>query len=105
LNPGTLKHRITIQQSTEASNTYGEMVPTWATFATRRAGIKTMRGSESHKSQQVLSEAKILFSMRYLSGVTTKMRISFDSRLFDILFVDNSAETGKTTFLECEEQT
>lgn len=105
MNPGKLRHKIIIEQATESQNSYGEVINTWATFTTRRASISNLRGGESLKSNQVSSEASILFVLRTLSGVTTKMRVSYDSRLFDIVYVDNGNETQKETRLECTEQT
>lgn len=105
MNVGQLRHKVIIQSLTETQNTYGEPIKTWATFATRRAAIKTVSGSEKMSSKQLNSEAKIIFTLRYLSGVTTKMRVSYDSRIFDIIAIDNGIERQKATLLECIEQT
>ncbi len=105
MNPGQLKHKIVIEQSTPAQDSFGEPIDSWTTFATRRASAKTLRGGESFKSSQVTSEAQVMFTLRFLDNVTTKMRVNWNARYFNILFVDNGDETQKETRLECKEFT
>ena len=39
MNFGMLNERVIVQQSTDAANSLGETIQTWATFATVWAGI------------------------------------------------------------------
>lgn len=105
MKAGKLRHKIIIQSLTETQDGFGEGIKSPSTFATRRASIKNLRGGEKFTAQQVNSDAQVLFTIRYLSGVTTKMRVSYSGRVFDILYVDNGAERDTETRLECREQT
>lgn len=84
MNAGDLRHRITIQQPTVAQDSYGEPVPTWSTFATVWAAAEPATGREYWANQQVTSELSVRFRIRHRTGITPSMRVSWDSRLFDI---------------------
>lgn len=103
MNPGQLKHNIEIQHYVPSANAYGEPSKTWSQFASVRSARKSLRGGEGYKNNQIISDATEQFTFRYLAGVTTKMRVLWDQRYFDILFVDQ--EINKTTRLECREIT
>jgi SPP1 family predicted phage head-tail adaptor len=87
LNPGDLRHRITIQTFTESSNDYNEPVKTWATFATVWASVSPLIGREYFASQQITAEVTGKIRMRYLEGVTPKMRVLFSGKIYDIAAV------------------
>jgi len=96
---GKLRHQIVIQQTTESRNAVGEVDDTWSTFATVRASVEPLQGRESFVLSQSLAEMTIRFRIRYLDGVTPKMRISYDSRLFDIESVVHVNERGREMHL------
>lgn len=104
MRAGKLRHPIVIQQASESNNSIGEPIATWTTYAERRASIANPGGGESFGNHQINAEANLNFTLRHLSGVTTKMRVSFDSRVFDILAIRNPMERNKTLILECKEQ-
>ena len=88
MRAGRLRHRVTIQQPTEgAPNSYGETANTWSTLATVWALVQTMSGREGYYAAQVQPDASVQITMRYREDVTTDMRVSYDSRYFNILSV------------------
>ena len=98
MQAGYLRHRITIQTTTQTQNaTYGTTEDSWATHVTAWASIEPLRvGSrEWFDAQKFTAEVSHLVKLRYRSGVTPKMRISWDSRLFDIKIVLNVEERDR----------
>ena len=87
---GPLRHRITIEEKSVTRDAEGGEVVTWATFATVWASASSITGREFFASQQVNSTVSMKFGIRWLDGVTTAMRISFDSKLYNIVAVLDS---------------
>lgn len=73
-----------IEKPIESRGTNGEVLVTWSTFATVKAEVTPLQGKETFLANQELAEHIVRFRIRYLSGVTPKMRVSYDSRIFDI---------------------
>ena len=106
MQSGRLRYKLTIQQATEAQNAYGEAVPTWATYCVRRADIVTLGGQERVASAQIFGIGSIRFNLRHDSttkDITNKMRVSWDSRTFDIKDVDRKDERKRDIILTCVE--
>lgn len=84
MRAGRLNRRITIQTPTEVQDDHGQPIPSWATFRTVWAEVKQQPGKESFDADQVVAETNTIFRIRYLTGLTRKMRISYNSDLYDI---------------------
>lgn len=101
---GRLRRRVTIQQPTETrDSTYGEPVPTWSTYRVRWAEVLPVPGSERFVGDREEARQVVRFQLRYLAGVTPKMRISWDGRTFGITSIQNVEERNKMLWLDCEE--
>jgi len=92
MKAGKLRHRITIQKATEAPNEYGEMVQTWGTFATVSAAYYPLKGMELVAAQTINPRVSGDWVIRYLKGITPKMRILFESRIFLIDGITDTEE-------------
>ena len=46
-----------------------------------------MTGRETYKAQQIIDDVNCVFFIRYLQGVITRMKISWNGRTFQILGV------------------
>lgn len=103
MQAGKLKHEILIQQQTTTQNNYGEPQNTWTTVFTCWANIKPLVGREFLDASRINSDLTHDVTIRYRDGVYPKMRISYDSRYFDIISVINSQEAGQWLFLKCRE--
>lgn len=101
---GRLNKKITIQETTQTQNSYGEVIDAWSTYAFIWASVEPTSGREFMAAQQINSEITIAFRTRYLSGVTAKMRISWDGRLFDIESVINPVEKNEQLLIICRER-
>lgn len=103
MKAGRLNKRITIQTATEAQNTYGEPIKTWAEYVTAWASVEPLNGREYWSAKELNAEITIRFRMRYYDGVTPKMRVVYDSRNFDIESIINTNESNVELLLMCKE--
>jgi SPP1 family predicted phage head-tail adaptor len=89
MRAGRLKHRITIEEPSEAQSSTGAVTYTWATFTSRWARQEPLAGREKQESSEAFfGEADYRFTLRYTAGITKAMRVAWDSRLFDITAIN-----------------
>jgi SPP1 family predicted phage head-tail adaptor len=100
---GRLSERVIIQTSTEARDSLGQAIPTWTTFATRWASIEPLRGDELFKAQTINAELTHQVRIRYIAGVTPKMRVLYGTRILRILQVADVFEEHRELVLLCAE--
>lgn len=100
MNIGKLDRLITIQQDTGSDST-GEHVPSWETYRQVWAGIKPKSGSERYEAEMLTATNQVIFVIRYDSGVTEAMRISYESEIYDIIHI---AEAGRRQYQELTAQ-
>jgi len=81
---GKLRNKITIQKPIETTNDEGEIIQTWEEFATVWAEINPLIGREYWASKQTTSEVTGKIRIRYIAGITPKMRVKFGERIFNI---------------------
>lgn len=107
INPGELRHRITIQKCNSNQNNYGEIdinaTITWSDVVTVRAGIYPISGKEFFAAETVNSEITHKVKIRYIEGISPNMRIKFNNRIFSIESVINFQERGIELQLLCKE--
>lgn len=84
MRAGKLRHRITIEQVTETRAADGTPSESWSAFATVWAEKVAVEGNERFVAEREHAEVTDAWTIRHLAGVTPKMRISYDSRVFDI---------------------
>ena len=100
---GKLRRRITIERVTETQDTDGAVLETWSTYATVQASIEPISGREYFAAQSTQADVTHRIRIRYLSGIVPKMRVSYNSRIFDILSVINVGERNRELQLMCRE--
>lgn len=106
MDPGDLRHRITIQQKTEGSpqqNAAGEPDYSWTTYLTVSADIRPVTGKETFVAQQHLSGVTTKIAIRYRAGITAAMRVLYGSTVYDIKAVLNWGERNEELLLLCEQ--
>ena len=84
MRAGNLRNYVTIQKPAESQDSNLELITIWTTFATIWAEILPLAGREYWASRQTVSEATGKIRMRYIYGVTTKMRIIDGTKTYDI---------------------
>jgi SPP1 family predicted phage head-tail adaptor len=82
---GELDRRITIEQPTFSQGSLGGKQQTWSTFATVWARYTPGAGREFFINNEMTAQNVATFRVRYLSGLTNAMRISFDGQYWDIV--------------------
>ena len=88
MNIGAFYNRITVQNSVQGANAYGERELTYSDYATLWADIKyTSNAKEDVNGEQFVSEQKVIFIVRYsfnAKQIDNKYRISFDCKKYEI---------------------
>lgn len=87
INAQKLNRLVTIQQATETRDAFGQAVPVWSTFAQVYAEIKPLSGRERFLSAATDAESNYRARIRFMDGITPKMRISFDNKFFNITYI------------------
>jgi SPP1 family predicted phage head-tail adaptor len=103
MNPGKLRHRITIQQPSETKDEYKRPTTDWVDFATVWAAVEPLRGREYLLAQNTNTELSVRVRIRYLRGVTPGMRVKYGERFFDIQSVIDVDERHREMHLMCVE--
>ncbi|NBW15375.1 MAG: head-tail adaptor protein [Caulobacteraceae bacterium] len=84
LDAGDLWARITIEQPSSAQNEVGESTLTWTTYATVWADVQPLGGREAQRYAETVGLSTHRVTLRYLSGLTSSMRVSYDGRTLEI---------------------
>lgn len=85
INPGELRHRITIQKLNNSQNEYGEISEFWEDILNIRAGIYPISGKDFFAAETTNNEITHKINIRYVPGITSAMRIKFGERYFEII--------------------
>jgi SPP1 family predicted phage head-tail adaptor len=76
MRSGSLRHRITIETPNDARQATGEVVPDFVTFAANiPASIEPLSSREFFAAAQVQSEVGCRIRIRWMRGITERMRI------------------------------
>ncbi|MCG8670207.1 MAG: phage head closure protein [Pseudomonadales bacterium] len=98
MRAGTLDRLITIYQIGEARDAFGGITETPSAYASNiPAHVRQIKGAEIFGNDSKIAEVDTLFRIRYDSGITKKMYITYDSADYDIYFVK---EIGRNEGLE-----
>jgi len=103
MRSGPLRHLITIQQVSETVDSMGSSTTSWTTYVTAFASISPVKGMEELEHKKLEHDNVYRIWIRYDSGVTAKMRISWNSRIFRIISIRNPEERNRTLELMAEE--
>ena len=88
MKAGDLRERITVQAYRETKNSLGEMVPVYdQTFAEVWASVQGVTAREFLLANTQQTEITHRIRMRYLTGLTNQMRISWRGRTLQIISV------------------
>lgn len=104
MNPGKLRHRITIQEYIKTRNEYNEIIEDWRDFAKVWASVEPISGKEYWAKHQVQAEITHRIRIRYREGIKPTMRVLFNkNRVFEIESVINWQEKNIDLQLMCKE--
>lgn len=96
---GELDRRVTIENYSASTNTYGEQIESWSTYRTVWAKIDFNGGNVKDEFEKLTGIAKVVFVRNLdIANLTTKSRINYDSKTYYVQAV-NEIE-GREKFLE-----
>jgi SPP1 family predicted phage head-tail adaptor len=83
---GQLRHRVTIRQYTEVRDSFGGQELSWSDLAVVWAEVEHKEGGsdEGEEMQRQTAIINARFRMRYRSDIDEKMRLLWDSKLWNI---------------------
>ena len=86
MRAGKLDRRLTIRRFMETGrNEFNEPILEWADIATVWAQQRPERGSERFAAAQVAGSSVMTFHIRYRPDVTTKDRLGYKGREYEII--------------------
>jgi len=94
---GEMRNRIVIQSLGTSTDSGGGQVASFSTANTVWAKVENLSGSENSFGDQLEARSNYRFTIRYVSSLTPKHRISYNSKLFNIQHVASSLE-GKERY-------
>jgi SPP1 family predicted phage head-tail adaptor len=100
---GSMRQSITIQSVANTTDSGGGRGVAWSTFQTVLAHVKQQSESSKYSQGVVDEKGAYTFTIRYVSGVTTTHRISYDSKLFNITSIINLDERNKYLVIKAVE--
>lgn len=104
MEAGKLRHRITFQTRSVSQDAYGGQVDTWTDAVTNvAAAIEPLSVRELMVAQAAQNETRLKVSTRYFAGLTPAMRITYGSRIFNILGITNVEERNRELQFLCSE--
>lgn len=98
---GKASKRVTIEQKSVTSDSYGGQGFSWVTVATVWAYIEPLSGREAFRHEMLQSNVNSRILIRYLSSLkniktTAAYRISYDDRVFSIIYARNLSSNMKS---------
>lgn len=104
MKAGDLWTRVTIQEATESRDSIGQVEQTWTNLYSRWADVMPLDDTESMRARAIRETASHLVTLRYIEGLTTKHRIVWKNKVFNIVSVLNKEAKDKETLCKCLEQ-
>lgn len=98
IRAGNLRHRIDIQESTDVPDGMGGSTLTWASVSgmgSVPAAIWPVSSKEILDAMKQELQITHKIRIRYRAGLTSKNRIVFGSRVFNIISIINADEKGR----------
>lgn len=95
MNAGQLRHRIRVQRLDDQVTASGALAERWVDRAHVWCRIEPLGGRETYREHALHGEATHRLVMRLVAGITTKDRVLFGTREFDITGIANVDERGE----------
>jgi SPP1 family predicted phage head-tail adaptor len=100
---GKLRDQVTIETPSDSLDSIGGQTVSWATHVQVYADVKAISARERLFAEKLEGNTTHRVRIRYLSTVTTSMRITFGSRTLQIRGVVHEEQNSRWTDLLCEE--
>ena len=103
MQAGQLRKRLTIQKRSTVQDSYGQPSTSWSDVVTVWGAVEPLSGRELMAAEAVQSEITHQVIIRYIAGITSKMRVLYGTRIFDIQNVLDENERHRMLTLLCLE--
>jgi SPP1 family predicted phage head-tail adaptor len=103
MRAGTLRNKIEFITISDGQDEMGGTAEVETHFCYSMAEIKPVSGNEKFVANQVFTEATCQIRCRYVAGITTKHKIKFGDRKFNILNSQNKDERGIELYIIAKE--
>ncbi len=103
MRAGLLKHRVALEKKS-TTTIRGVTTEAWGTEQVLWAQIEPLTGRELERARMVVANATHKVTMRYWPGISSRDRLVFDNRTFNIEAVLNVDERNRELVLTCVEQ-
>ena len=100
---GAMRHKVIIQQVTSTTDAGGGRAVSWANYTTVFAHVEQLSAQVKFDQGVVDERGLYRFTMRFLTGVDTRNRLSFDNKIFNIDSVINLDERKKYLVIRAKE--
>jgi SPP1 family predicted phage head-tail adaptor len=102
---GTLRQKVSLQSEAQTPDGAGGYTLAWTTLATVWANIIPISGNEVYAAGHLEGHATHKVTIRWRSDITptTDMRLTYNSRVFNIRAVLNRGELNRQFLLYVEE--
>ena len=87
---GQLDRRITIQNFSETTDSFGQQVKSFSTLASVWANVVERVGSEGEDGEMIAATKKVEFVIRYRTDVDEEMRISYNNNTYKIQAIQSA---------------
>lgn len=87
---GQLDRRITIQNFSETTDSFGQEVKSFSTLASVWANVVEKIGSEGEDGDMIAATKKVEFIIRYRTDVDEEMRISYNGNTYKIQAIQSA---------------
>jgi SPP1 family predicted phage head-tail adaptor len=94
MRAGRMRHKVSIERPTVTQDSTGSITNTWGEYASVWASVEPISGREYFSASQVQSNVSTRIRIRYLEGVTPKMRVLHGSTYYDIEAVITDNKSG-----------
>lgn len=87
---GQLDRRITIQNFSETTDSFGQEVKSFSTLASVWANVVEKVGREGEDGEMIAATKKVEFVIRYRTDVDEEMRISYNNNTYKIQAIQSA---------------
>ncbi len=85
ITSGELDRLITIQENVGGKDEFGGTISDWQDLHIAiPCGINFIKGHEAWETDQTVAQLTTDFKIRYIQGITPRMRILFEGEVYDI---------------------
>jgi SPP1 family predicted phage head-tail adaptor len=103
MRAGLLRHQITVQEQSATNDGMGGETLTWSDLFKTRAAIWPTSSRERIDAMKQELQITHKIRIRYRSGMTSKNRVKFGSRIFNIISFLNPDERNIMIDMLCTE--